>query len=135
MNSCIKITILAVCVSMVKAGQLISAYNLISPQVVYPQAQTYSIGVVHPQYFSSLKPQEQVLAHPTALATSLEESTVPHSLKKSDNFYNNPYIARSLASESLTFNKEQVVYDRASEHIERGQIVKLINNLNRAHYE
>ncbi|CAG9764382.1 unnamed protein product [Ceutorhynchus assimilis] len=134
---CTIVTILSL--SLVKAGQLISNYNLISHhEVVHPQSHSIpSFGIVHPQYFSSFRtqPQRQVYAHPTVLATSVEESSVPHELKKSENFYNNPYIASALAKESLTFNKESVIYERPSEKIDRSQIVKLINNLNRAHYE
>lgn len=77
----------------------------------------------------------QLPAHPAALTTSAEEASVPRGLKKSDAFYGNPYIAGALAQESLNFNKEDIVYDRASEKIDRSEIFKLINNLKRAHHE
>ncbi|KAH1012058.1 hypothetical protein HUJ04_001300 [Dendroctonus ponderosae] len=128
----------AFCVaSIVKAAPLISTYNLISPYQL-SAAQHYSspsIDSVLQQYYAGLGSPESVSAHPAALATAIEESSIPNGLKKSEPFYGNPFIADALAKESLNFNKETVVFDRPSEQIDRREIAKLINSLKRVHHE
>ncbi|XP_066245964.1 uncharacterized protein [Euwallacea similis] len=118
--------------AQVKAGQLYSGYNsfISTSQLIAPHP------YVQQQYYPSINPQGQLLrASPAALANSAEEASVPSNLRKSDNFYGNSYIGSALARESLNLNKENLVHNRASEQIDRNQIVKLINNLNRVHYE
>ncbi|XP_030765705.1 uncharacterized protein LOC115889768 [Sitophilus oryzae] len=133
MKSYLAVATIAFYASIVKAGQLISSYNLISPPpLVYPG--TYSLGHA-PQYYPDPSPSLSFPAHPKAVETSLEESVIPSELKKSDNFYSNPNVASALARESLNFNKETVIYDRPSEKINRQEIAKLINNLYRVHHE
>ncbi|XP_066156594.1 uncharacterized protein [Euwallacea fornicatus] len=129
---CVNLAAIFLWAAQVKAGQLYSGYNsLIStPQLIAPHP------YVQQQYYPTINPQGQLLrASPAALANSVEESSVPSDLRKSDNFYRNPYIGNALARESLNLNKENLVHDRASEQIDRSQIFKLINNLNRVHYE
>ncbi|KAL1491556.1 hypothetical protein ABEB36_012135 [Hypothenemus hampei] len=119
--------VIAFCAILTDAGQLISSYNLLTPpELIYAQ---------QPSNLHITSVQPQLPAHPTVLAALLEESAVPNDLKKSNTFYGNPIIANALSEESLAFNKEMVVYDRPSERIDRQQIVKLINSLNRVHYE
>ncbi|XP_076256157.1 uncharacterized protein LOC143193717 [Rhynchophorus ferrugineus] len=140
MRAYIALATIAVCASLVKAGQLISTYNLIATQpFIFPGNFGTHLTLASPQYYTApaVAPQEPASfpAHPKAIETSWEESHIPSELKKSDNFYSNPNVATALAKESLNFNKETVIYDRPSEKIERTEIIKLINNLHRAHNE
>lgn len=68
------------------------------------------------------------LAHEAVLQNSAWEQQLPVELQKSSRFYSNPRTAAHLAQESWFTDKENPVFSRKAEEIDRDQIGKIFRN-------
>jgi hypothetical protein len=68
------------------------------------------------------------LAHSAVIQNSAWEQTLPEELSKSARFYNNPKTAAHLAEESWFTDKENPVFARKAEEIDRSQVAKIFHN-------
>jgi hypothetical protein len=73
-------------------------------------------------------PAHPELAHSAVIQNAAWEQQLPEELLKSARFYNNPKTAAKLAEESWFTDKENPVFARKAEEIDRSQVAKIFHN-------
>ena len=68
------------------------------------------------------------IVHPAVVANSAWEQQLPRELLKSSRFYDNPHTPEALARESWLTDKENPVFSRKAEEIDRSQVSKIFRN-------